>query len=80
MYPGSPPGSTLKAGGQTRKTGMKSKTFRADGADAIIKAVNDWLAGETGIQVRRTETKPAVPRPGEPVEFCVWYEQHEART
>ena len=58
---------------------MKSKTFRADGADTIIKAVNGWLAGETGIQVRHTETKPADPRPGEPVEFCVWYEQDEAR-
>ena len=57
---------------------MKSKTFRGDGPPAIIKAVNDWLAGETGIAVRRTETRPPEPRPGEPVEFCIWYDQDGA--
>ena len=59
---------------------MKSKTFSADGAPAMIKAVNDWLAGETGIQVRRTETRPADPKPGDTLEFCIWYEQDEVRS
>jgi hypothetical protein len=54
---------------------MLSKTFTADSPDAIITAVNDWLAGETRIAVRRTETRPAEPRPGEPVSFCIWYDQ-----
>jgi hypothetical protein len=59
---------------------MKSKTFRGDGSATIIKSVNDWLAGETGIKVQRTETRPADPQPGDQIEFCVWYEQDEAGT
>jgi hypothetical protein len=54
---------------------MHSKTFTADSPDAVIKAVNDWLAGETGIAVRRTETRPPEPKAGEPIEFCIWYDQ-----
>ena len=54
---------------------MKTKTFTAPNPDAVIKAVNDWLAGESGIAIKRTETRPAEPKPGEPVEFCIWYER-----
>jgi hypothetical protein len=54
---------------------MYSKTFIADSPDAVIRCVNAWLAGESGITVRKTETRPPEPRPGEPVEFCIWYEQ-----
>ena len=57
---------------------MLSKTFTADSPEAVIKAVNDWLSGETGIAVRKTETRPSEPRPGEPVEFCIWYDQDGA--
>ena len=53
---------------------MLSKTFTADSADAIIRSVNDWLAGEEGIAVRKTETRPAEPRPGDRIEFCIWYD------
>ncbi len=54
---------------------MKSKTFSADAPDAIIKAVNDWLAGETGIAIRDTQTRPADPARGQPMQFCIWYDQ-----
>jgi hypothetical protein len=54
---------------------MHSKTFTADSPDAVIKAVNTWLAGETGIKVRRTETRPPEPKAGEPTQFCIWYDQ-----
>ena len=57
---------------------MQSKTFTADTPDAVIKAVNAWLAGETGIAIKKTETRPPEPRAGEPVEFCIWYEQDPA--
>ena len=57
---------------------MLSKTFTADSPDAIIRSVNYWLSGETGIAVRRTETRPPEPRPGEPIEFCIWYDQDGA--
>ena len=56
---------------------MYSKTFTADSPDAVIKAVNNWLAGETGITVRRTETRPPEPKADEPVDFCIWYDQKE---
>ena len=54
---------------------MKSKTFRGDGPPAIIKAVNDWLAGETGIKVVRTHTLEADPKTDTPMTYEVWYEQ-----
>ena len=54
---------------------MHSKTFTADAPDAIIKAVNDWLAGESGIAIRRTQTMPPEPKPGDRIEFCIWYDQ-----
>jgi hypothetical protein len=58
-----------------REIGMKSKTFSGDGAAAIIKAVNDWLSGETGVTVRRTETRDADPKTATPMTFEVWYDQ-----
>jgi hypothetical protein len=54
---------------------MKSKTFRGDGPPAIIKAVNDWLAGETGVKIQRTETHEADLKTATPMTFEVWYEQ-----
>ncbi len=55
---------------------MKSKTFTGDGEAAIIKAVNDWLAGQTGIRVRDTRTVQADPASGAPrITFEVWYDQ-----
>ena len=55
---------------------MKSKTFSGDGAAAIIKAVNDWLVGETGVTIRRTETREAEPDDGAArLTFEVWYDQ-----
>ncbi len=53
---------------------MQSKTFTADSPDAVIKAVNDWLAGESRIAIKKTQTRPPEPKPGEPVEFCIWYD------
>jgi hypothetical protein len=60
------------------KIGMESKTFSGAGPDAIIKAVNDWLAGETGVSIRHTETRqePADPVTGSPrMTFEVWYDR-----
>jgi len=54
---------------------MHSKTFTADSPDAVIKAVNAWLAGESGIAIRKTQTSPPEPKPGDRIEFCVWYDQ-----
>ena len=57
---------------------MKTKTFTGDGEAAIIKAVNDWLAGETGIRVRHTQTRhePARPDTGAArITFEVQYDQ-----
>ena len=54
---------------------MLSKTFTADSPEAVIRAVNAWLAGESGIAIHKTETQPAEPKPGERVEFCIWYER-----
>ena len=58
---------------------MKSRTFSGDGPAAIIKAVNDWLAGETGIAIRHTETRPAQTDPvtgATLLTFEVWYEEN----
>jgi hypothetical protein len=57
---------------------MKSKTFSGDGPDAIINAVNGWLAGERGISVRHTETRNDPPDPmtgAARMTFEVWYDQ-----
>jgi hypothetical protein len=57
---------------------MKSKIFREDTPDAIIKAVNDWLAGETNITIRDTQTRTEDPDPVTGVAatiFEVWYDQ-----
>jgi len=54
---------------------MKSKTFQGDGPPAIIRCVNDWLAGETGVRVVRTETREADPKTATPMTYQVWYEQ-----
>lgn len=54
---------------------MQSKTFTADSAEAVIAAVNAWLAGEKGIAIRKTETHPPQPQPGERIEFSIWYDQ-----
>ena len=59
---------------------MESKTFSGSGPDTIIKAVNDWLAGETGVSIRHTETRR------EPVDsatgtsrmtFEIWYDRSD---
>ncbi len=57
---------------------MKSRTFSGDSEAAIIKAVNDWLAGERGIKVRDTRTRqePSDPVTGAArITFEVWYDQ-----
>ena len=61
---------------------MKSRTFSGDGPAAIIKAVNDWLAGETGITIRDTQTRTEAADPVTgiaPTTFEVWYEE-DSRT
>ncbi len=67
-----------ESGAENRNIGLKSKTFSGDGEAAIIKAVNDWLAGERGISVRNTKTRHAPPDPvtgGVRITFEVWYDQ-----
>ena len=57
---------------------MKTKTFTGNGAAAVIKAVNDWLSGETGVIVRHTETREDAvdPQTGAAViAFEIHYEQ-----
>jgi hypothetical protein len=59
---------------------MKFKMFSADGPDGIVKDVNAWLAGETGIAIRHTETKfEVLEGPQETNKtlllFSVWYDQ-----
>lgn len=57
---------------------MESKTFSGTGPDAIIKAVNDWLAGERGVSIRHTQTRQeaADPVSGSPrMTFEVWYDR-----
>jgi hypothetical protein len=56
---------------------MKSKRFSGEGPD-IIKAVNAWLADETGVSIRHTKTQqePADPVTGlARMTFEVWYDQ-----
>jgi hypothetical protein len=68
-----------KEGGTSqRNIGMKSKSFSGDGPNAIIKAVNDWLAGESNVSIRHTETRhdPADPATGAArMTFEIWYDQ-----
>jgi len=57
---------------------MKFKMFSGDGSDAIVRDVNQWLAGEPGrVDIRHTETKltPVDTATGAAVLlFSVWYE------
>ena len=43
---------------------MKTKIFTGNGPDAVIKAVNDWLAAESGVTIRHTETREEAADPG----------------
>ena len=64
--------------GAVREISMKSKTFSGDGPAAVIKAVNDWLGGKSGVTVRHTETREANPEEGTArLTFEVWYDQEE---
>ncbi|HEY4078096.1 MAG TPA: hypothetical protein VGM26_14295 [Rhizomicrobium sp.] len=55
---------------------MKFKMFSADQPAGIVKDVNDWLAGETGIAIRHTETKFTMVEPQKPLLlFSVWYDE-----
>lgn len=57
---------------------MKFKMFSGDGSDAIVRDVNQWLAGEPGkVTIHHTETKltPVDSQTGAAVLlFSVWYE------
>ena len=57
---------------------MKLKMFSGDGSDAIVRDVNQWLAGEPGlVAIHHTETKltPTDSNTGAAVLlFSVWYE------
>jgi hypothetical protein len=57
---------------------MKFKMFSGDGSDAIVAAVNQWLAGEPArVAIRHTETRltPLDTKTGAAVLlFSVWYE------
>jgi hypothetical protein len=67
-----------ESGSGQRKIGMKSKVFRGEAPAAIIKAVNDWLAGETGITIRDTQTRTEAADPVTgiaPTTFEIWYDQ-----
>jgi hypothetical protein len=56
---------------------MKTKLFTGNASDAVIKAVNDWLSGETGVTIHHTETRnTSDPGTGAAViEFEIQYEQ-----
>jgi hypothetical protein len=57
---------------------MKFKMFSGDGSDAIVRDVNQWLAGEPAkVAIHHTETKmtPTDTATGAAVLlFSVWYE------
>jgi hypothetical protein len=63
------------------ENGMKTKTFTGNAPDAVIKAVHDWLSGQSGVAIRHTETRERPdPDTGAPViEFEVQYEQAAPR-
>ncbi len=55
---------------------MKFKMFSAEAPDGIVKAVNDWLSGESGISIRHTETEFTLLTPEKPLLlFSVWYDE-----
>jgi hypothetical protein len=55
---------------------MQFKMFSAEAPDGIVKAVNAWLAGETGVSIRHTETKfEVLEGPKTLLLFSVWYDQ-----
>jgi len=57
---------------------MNSKVFTGDSEATIIRAVNDWLAGEQGIKVRDTQTRQEPPDPvtgSARITFEIWYDQ-----
>jgi hypothetical protein len=56
---------------------MKTKVFTGNGPEAVIKAVNDWLSGQTGVTIRHTETRSqADPKTAAPIiQFEVQYDQ-----
>ena len=62
-----------------RKIGMKFKMFSGDGPSDIVRDVNAWLGGETGIAVRHTETKFEMLDSNKALLlFSVWYDQEPA--
>ena len=67
-----------ESGAGNRNIGLKSKTFSGDSEAAIIRCVNDWLAGETGVKVRDTQTRHEPPDPvtgAVRITFEIWYDQ-----
>ncbi len=55
---------------------MQFKMFSAEAPDGIVKDVNAWLAGETGVTIRHTETKfEVLEGPKTLLLFSVWYDQ-----
>ena len=61
-----------------RTNGMKTKTFTGNAPAAVIKAVNDWLAAETGVTIRHTQTREDAvdPDTGAPmIRLEIQYEQ-----
>jgi|GEM_PF-2924751 hypothetical protein len=58
---------------------MKFKMFSADGSDAIVRDVNQWLSGlASPVAIRHTETKltPTDLQTGAAVLlFSVWYDE-----
>ncbi len=59
---------------------MKSKTFSGENDAVIIRSVNDWLAGQTGIVIRDTRTRQEPPDPVTGIArttFEIWYDQDE---
>jgi hypothetical protein len=66
-----------ESGAGNRNIGLKSRIFSGDSEAAIIRCVNDWLAGQTGITIRDTQTRhEADSATGTPrIIFEVWYDQ-----
>jgi hypothetical protein len=55
---------------------MKFKMFSAGAPDGIVKDVNEWLSGVTGIAIRHTETKFTLIEPDKTLLlFSVWYDE-----
>jgi hypothetical protein len=62
------------------KNGMKTKIFTGNGPDAVIKAVNDWLAAESGVTIRHTETREKTADGAPTIRFEIHYEQEASRS